>query len=96
MFVSISKQLVSCQNCFSVLSRLRQGKKSKKKRSFLMSNTSAGNIALCRGQHNCNMLPASDWLSGSPERVRHASSEFGAKLIMDRTKCEIKIDQKKK
>jgi hypothetical protein len=60
-----------------------------------MSNTSAGNIPLCRGQHNCNMLPASDWLSGSPERVRHASSEFGAKLIMDRTKSEIKIDPKK-
>jgi len=39
------------------------------------------------------MLPASDGLSGSPERVRHASSEFGAKLIMARTNCEIKIEK---
>jgi hypothetical protein len=58
-FYQINEQFISFQNYFGVLTRLCQGKVA---RHFLISNVSAGNATLCRGQHVVR-VPQVEWAS---------------------------------
>jgi hypothetical protein len=53
MYVSIKKELVGICNCFGVLPRFAS---ERVKRRFLISNVSASNRRLVRGEHVCREL----------------------------------------
>ena len=53
MYVSTNTQLINFQNCFNVLPQICQGKPYK---TFLISNSPAGNIAMCTGRLTTRIL----------------------------------------